>query len=281
MYKKDKLSMFLWLCSNVETLSSNIMIYPENQLEPSTDFELKFHRQVGWEFKIFLEPCLDTMYLDCKYPCVIIYHPLVKHPISKFSDSYCVCIGNFIDDFSVIYNNEITLFPEQKLHEQCIESNFKCLEKIQELYAIIKEKHSASKPYLIQSYLLAFFSFIIGMLEQHKEETETSEALINKATIYIKKTYHERDLSVASVAKHVGITRNYLANLFNKYKMPTIRKYIIDVRLYEARKLLETLNFSIKEVAFLTGWEDQFYFSNSFLKKYKIRPSSLLGKKVQ
>jgi transcriptional regulator GlxA family with amidase domain len=45
------------------------------------------------------------------------------------------------------------------------------------------------------------------------------------------------------------------------------------VRLKRAKKLLQDSNMTVKEVASITGWDNQFYFSNSYFKEFGCRPS--------
>lgn len=100
-------------------------------------------------------------------------------------------------------------------------------------------------------------------------------SLTEKARDYIERYYYKDDISVQKVAKHVGSGAGHLANLFKKESLGTVRHYLISTRLKHAYKLLETGTYTVKEVAEITGWTNQFYFSNSFKKHYKIPPSKV------
>jgi two-component system response regulator YesN len=96
------------------------------------------------------------------------------------------------------------------------------------------------------------------------------------AANYIKKNYYRQDLSVSEISSFVGLTPNYFVNVFKKEFNMTVRQYIIQTRLEASKSLLETQKYLVRDVAKLTGWSNQYYFSNCFQKYYKCSPGSLL-----
>ena len=50
-------------------------------------------------------------------------------------------------------------------------------------------------------------------------------------------------------------------------------QYLLEFRLVRARSLLVETEFSIKEIATQTGFEDEFYFSRLFRQKLNLTPS--------
>jgi AraC-like DNA-binding protein len=96
-----------------------------------------------------------------------------------------------------------------------------------------------------------------------------------RARKYIERYCHRSGLSVEEVANYVGVTAGHLANLFKAERLGTVRQFIIKNRLENARRLLLVRRYSVKEVAEMTGWNCQFYFSNTFRRVYGCPPSEL------
>lgn len=100
--------------------------------------------------------------------------------------------------------------------------------------------------------------------------------LIERARQYIDTHYHRSDLTVVEVAEVAGCCSTYLATIMRKATGQTVRQILIQTRLERACAMLKEGQYSIKEVAFLTGWQNAFYFSNSFFRHYGLRPSEWL-----
>ncbi len=56
--------------------------------------------------------------------------------------------------------------------------------------------------------------------------------------------------------------------------------YIKSLRLEKAKKSLETLDLSVSEVAYKTGFQSPSHFTKVFTQKYGIRPSLLRRPKL-
>ena len=82
------------------------------------------------------------------------------------------------------------------------------------------------------------------------------------------------NISVAAIAKGSGFSESQVRRMFKAKLRVTPIKYINYLRLEKAKKMLTESNFSVFEIAFATGFEDQFYFSRIFKKQYGISPLS-------
>lgn len=124
------------------------------------------------------------------------------------------------------------------------------------------------------SYLLSgLFSATISFLS-HETSSKLIKNPVRKTVEYIERFYYRNDLSVDEIAEHVELTPNYLVSLFRREQEMTIRQYLVKTRLLKGRKLLASGNLLIKDVARLTGWSNQYYFSNAYRKYFKEPPSS-------
>ena len=81
------------------------------------------------------------------------------------------------------------------------------------------------------------------------------------------------DIKVSDIASNVGVSPNYLANVFASVDKTSPKQYLIKVRMARAEQLLATGKYRISEIAEMVGYKNQLYFSTEFKKTYKISPS--------
>lgn len=88
-----------------------------------------------------------------------------------------------------------------------------------------------------------------------------------------------RKLCISDVCDKLGCSKSTLLTTFkNKYGI-TVNTYITEQRLNKATHLLCEGNLTISEIAAVTGFSDQSYFSKVFSAKYGIPPSEYRSSK--
>ncbi|SHJ06717.1 hybrid sensor histidine kinase/response regulator transcription factor [Pseudozobellia thermophila] len=99
------------------------------------------------------------------------------------------------------------------------------------------------------------------------------EKFIRKLICIIEEHIDDKALNVEFLASEVGMSR---ANLYRKLQAinnDTPVNFIKDIRLKRASQLLRSTKLYISEVAYMTGFSNQKYFSKCFSKKYGLSPS--------
>jgi AraC-like DNA-binding protein len=96
---------------------------------------------------------------------------------------------------------------------------------------------------------------------------------------YLERNYARRELSVEDISEYTGYSAQYINRKFKENGLGTLRQFIVQMRLHYAAALLDTGNCSVGLVSQLTGWRNQFYFSNVFRKYYGISPGSFAVRK--
>ncbi|MEA5004263.1 MAG: helix-turn-helix domain-containing protein [Christensenella sp.] len=89
---------------------------------------------------------------------------------------------------------------------------------------------------------------------------------------YIKKQYRTK-ITLSDIAGHVHLNKTYLSELFNEETGEAITAYINRVRVIAGKDLLRDTAYSIAEVAYRCGFEDQSYFTKVFKQITGIPPS--------
>lgn len=79
-----------------------------------------------------------------------------------------------------------------------------------------------------------------------------------------------------TLAKKVAINEFKLKYGFKQLFNTTVGQMILDQRMFYAKKLLETSEYSVSEVAFYTGYKYQQSFSNAFTQFFGICPKDLM-----
>ena len=81
-------------------------------------------------------------------------------------------------------------------------------------------------------------------------------------------------LTLNQVAGHIGLSPNYLSSLFKKELHISFVDYITEKRVIKAKELLLETDLKTHEVAEITGFADDSYFSKTFKKITGRLPSS-------
>jgi AraC-like DNA-binding protein len=98
------------------------------------------------------------------------------------------------------------------------------------------------------------------------------DARIKDVTMYIGKNYAKK-LTVKRLASIAGLNTAYFGNLFKKVTGLTVNQYIANVRIHNAKTLLESGAYRVSEAAECCGYNDTFYFYKQFKQITGIPPS--------
>lgn len=105
----------------------------------------------------------------------------------------------------------------------------------------------------------------------------SSENLAQEVQKYLVHHYKE-EISIDFLCNYFRVSKATLINHFKKEYGTTIHKRLFSIRLNNARNLLTTTSFSVKEVALEVGFHDADYFSRAFRTFYGFSPSSAKNK---
>ena len=82
-----------------------------------------------------------------------------------------------------------------------------------------------------------------------------------------------RDISLDDVSREVDISPYYFSKLFKQETGKNFIEYLTEIRLKNARELLQDSRLSIKEICAQSGYGDPNYFSRIFKKYEGVTPS--------
>ena len=102
------------------------------------------------------------------------------------------------------------------------------------------------------------------------------EAFLEKVMTYIEENLSESNLNVEDLAKEVFMSRTTLYRKIKALTNQTIVEFIRSVKLKRAAQLLETGNYRITEVAYMTGFSEINYFRKCFKEQYEQTPTEYM-----
>ena len=108
-------------------------------------------------------------------------------------------------------------------------------------------------------------------------EEQDESRIIQKIKNLIEKEY-AKDISLNYVAENVNLTPAYVSYIFKKETGQTLVKYVTDIKMMKARKMLEEGTMKIVQVAKTCGYENQSYFNRLFKNYYGVTPKQLREK---
>lgn len=139
--------------------------------------------------------------------------------------------------------------------------------ELKNLYATLNESD------IRKEYIDTLIQPLADMLELAHLKNADNEELSFPAQIenYIKQNRNQ-EITSKDICEHFSCSRSYMSTQFNKFKGKTIREYITELRIADAKALLKHSTLNITEIAFSVGFSDANYFSYIFKKLNKLSP---------
>ena len=103
------------------------------------------------------------------------------------------------------------------------------------------------------------------------EGNDSKEEYVRLSVQYIKDRYRD-DISMIHVADKLGISQGYLSRVFKERTGYTFLEYLTCFRMRKAVLLLQDRTLRINEVAYMSGFQDNGYFTQLFKKYLGMTP---------
>ncbi len=122
-----------------------------------------------------------------------------------------------------------------------------------------------------EGLLLHSLSFLCRQNEE-KINDAGSDGMLSLKT-YVDMHFAEKDLNLKNVSQKFNYSYKYVSNAFVGLTRISFSRYLGNLRLNHARKLLESGMKNIQEVAYSSGFSDAQYFSKAFKRKFGQTPT--------
>jgi YesN/AraC family two-component response regulator len=96
---------------------------------------------------------------------------------------------------------------------------------------------------------------------------------LSRVFAFIEANYHQ-SISLGDIAKAVGYSPAYLTNLSQELTGHTIKRWVIERRMFQARWLLRETDQPVRQIAAVIGYPDVGYFTRQFRQLHGDPPQS-------
>lgn len=138
------------------------------------------------------------------------------------------------------------------------------LEKILEEFSTQKMYYREKSSALLKDLLVELYRYSIS-------PASGSTTAISQILDYIKDNYN-KPLDNIMLAAMSGYHKNYLNRLFIKHTGTSMHKYILNIRINEAKKLLLTTEHSLTDISEKVGFNSNTHFSSYFKQVIGVSP---------
>ncbi|WP_064091850.1 response regulator transcription factor [Rossellomorea aquimaris] len=114
------------------------------------------------------------------------------------------------------------------------------------------------------------FKELINTLSSVKYQKEKNN--MQQIEEYLQEHYQE-DINLQNIADRFFLSREYISRKFKQEYHATITDYLTNIRMEQAKKLLENPYLKIYEIAYGVGYQNEKYFSKVFKKQVGLTPN--------
>lgn len=120
-----------------------------------------------------------------------------------------------------------------------------------------------------RSYIL---NAIVGKLRGYSSDNEKRETPIAKGMFYLISNFRNNP-TLAETAAYAGFSPTYFSSIFKKETGVSFKEYVDRLRFNYAKKLAETSDISVMEIAAESGFDDY----PNFIRRFKARFGCTVG----
>jgi len=88
-------------------------------------------------------------------------------------------------------------------------------------------------------------------------------------------------ITIEAIAEEIGLSPNYVRNIFKEKTGMTITEWITEYRLEEACLLLKNNKLKVKQISNMVGYENDSYFCSVFAKKFGVSPKEYQNRLIR
>lgn len=116
---------------------------------------------------------------------------------------------------------------------------------------------------------------IAAPMHIHRQATLSNDKIAERVKEWIEnKNYRQVGITITMLSKELGINRTYLSNFINEIYGTNFNGWVNELRIKEAkRKMSESPELSLSEIADFVGFADPAHFSKQFKQNEGISPS--------
>lgn len=128
----------------------------------------------------------------------------------------------------------------------------------------------------ISSMIYEMIAEVIGRIQGRLNDVEAKTAYVEKVIAYMNQHYSE-DISIDTMANHVGISPQYMCRLFKQQMSVRPFEYLRQVRINKSKSLLiQRKVLKIEAIASAVGFNNPSYYGAIFKQYEKMTPKAFM-----
>lgn len=161
-----------------------------------------------------------------------------------------------------------------ELHNASAESGIFTFSHVYEIERIVERLDSIETGFSSSAELSEIFLHIFNssVASERNSQSSTSRLYFEFSVNYVKTNLHLK-ISVDELCRAIGITQPYLYRIFKEATGSSPKRYIMDCKLAEAKRLLAETELSVTQIADSVGYGSVLDFSKFFSKHTKASPT--------
>lgn len=173
------------------------------------------------------------------------------------------CAGQY--DFERMEDNLGVFFEQiQEVYKNVIKSEEEVLRKLSHIYRY----PSASA---LLSELLAFLDTFVETINNQFNDYKNRQK-IQQAIQFILENF-DKDLNMAVVSNHISMNYSLFSSVFKQYTGSNFVNYLKELRMQEAKRLLEETELRVNEISQKIGYENEKHFMKIFKSVCGVSPT--------
>ena len=199
--------------------------------------------------------------LDLTVGEYLLIHPNTNHKFTSFSDDFfrlSIAFDIKYDEKIIADDNKYTIdYSNERIPVLLNQMLFEYNNRNLGYKNIVK--------FYIQTVIIELLRSNSDVLSMHKKQTFTGRKIFNKALSFIRNNISE-NITTNDVSKYVNLSSRQLNRIFTSNINMTIAEFIRNERILRVREHLKKTNLSLREIASLTGFNDENILCKTFKK---------------
>jgi len=160
----------------------------------------------------------------------------------------------------------LSLFMEQiqTIYQNVVKTEQDEVEHLIKIYSYNCEKQFYEK---FMKWLDKFCQTINNQFDDYKNKQK-----IQQAIVYIQENY-DKDLNMAVVSNHISMNYSLFSYVFKQYTGSNFVNYLKEIRIKEAKRLLEETDMRVVEISQTVGYENEKHFMKIFKSVCGVSPT--------
>lgn len=183
--------------------------------------------------------------------------------------------------YSMYFTNDFLNNPNSsayKIHQlvykysQIITLDNQQLKEFQTLFnTLFKEFNSENinRTELLKAYNEIILTKLLRLIDDNLDEYLQSSF---SRIVALKEEFFCKNIAIKEISQNIGLSQKKLNALSKSYFGKTFLQLLNERKLLEVKRLLTTTDFSIKEIAYHSGFSDSAYLNNFFKKHTGLTP---------